>query len=306
MKKVLALGLIGLASACSQSKSPTHALTEPGTQSSYSTSGTNFRLSLTDAPKKEFSKVFVNIAQIELFIRKSGQDRRLVIGQNTGSVDLLTLRNGVLLPIHDVQMPEGTEIRQIRLLLNPAGNYGVKTDGSQCSLQTPSAQQSGVKILLSQPVVIASGYTYSMVVDFDAGKSVVQKGNGGCLLKPVIKMNEVRRKPIETDEDNSSGGDSSGGGTGTGGDTGGNTGGDSGGGTGSGTGGDSGENSGGEEVINPGGDSNVPPTDGTGDSGTGSDTGSGGTTDPSTGYESDYDPTKDPLVIYPPELPTLP
>ena len=35
------------------------------------------------------------------------------------------------------------------------------------------------------------------MVDFDAGHSAVQLGNGDCLLKPVLKLKSAERVPID-------------------------------------------------------------------------------------------------------------
>lgn len=162
--------------------------------SSYSeTQPNNLRISLTDAPSRELKNVFVNVDHAELFIKKGSTEKRVLVAQGLGMVDLLTLRNGVLLPMHDLTIPEGVEITGIRLVLAAENNHSIKMDGSRCEMQTPSGQQSGIKIHLSQPFTIGAGYTYSMVMDFDAAKSVVIKGNGDCLLKPVLKMLTVTR-----------------------------------------------------------------------------------------------------------------
>ena len=150
----------------------------------------NIRISLTDAPSKDMKSVFVNVAHAELFVKNgSAGQGRLIVAQNLGLVDLMTLRNGVLLPMQDLNLPVGTEISGIRLVLNAENNHGVRTNGSRCEMKTPSGQQSGIKIHLAQPFTIGENFTYSMVMDFDAEKSVVVRGrNGGCLLKPVLKL----------------------------------------------------------------------------------------------------------------------
>ncbi len=162
----------------------------------------NFRISLTDAPSKDLSEVIVNISSIELWLEKGGKAARLIIGQNLGQVDLMKLRNGILLPVQDVYIPPGVSVTQLRLVLHGEGNYGVKTDESMCDLQTPSAQQNGVKIKLAQNVMLEDGYSYSLVIDFDAEKSVVIKGNQDCLLKPVIKVAGFTRVDQEDIDEN--------------------------------------------------------------------------------------------------------
>lgn len=224
--------------------------------SSYSPQPANLRLSLTDAPKQDLKEVNVNVAHMELFLKKGEIQKRLILAQDLGMVNLLSLRNGVLLPMADVDMPDGVEITHIRMVLKGENNHAIRMDDSRCDMQTPSGQQSGIKIQLKTPIVIQSGYRYSMIVDFDAAKSVVIRGNGTCLLKPVIKLLTATRQQIE---DDSSGGDDGGstGGEDTGGD--GSTGGDDGtGGSDDGsTGGDGNTNP--DEPITDGTDTNVDP-----------------------------------------------
>ncbi|MGZ3748085.1 MAG: DUF4382 domain-containing protein, partial [Pseudobdellovibrionaceae bacterium] len=164
--------------------------------SSYPLSGNNLRLSIKDAPSKDLKNVFVNVDHAELFIKKGNTEGRLIVSQGLGLIDLMTLRNGVLLPMQDLNLPTGVEISAIRLVLNGDNNYSIKSDDSRCEMQTPSGQQSGIKIQLSQSFLLEEGQTYSMVMDFDAEKSVVIKGNGDCLLKPVLKLMQVTKTTI--------------------------------------------------------------------------------------------------------------
>lgn len=167
---------------------------------SYSAKPANLRFSLTDAPSKELKSVFVNVHSAEVWLKKDEKEVRVQLGKDLGLIDLMTLRNGVLLPVEDFNIPEGVEVTQIRLLLG-SGNYAVKGDDSTCSLQTPSAQQSGIKIKLSNSVTIVGGKSYSLVVDFDAAKSVVIKGNGDCLLKPVLKIASFTKIDLDVIDD---------------------------------------------------------------------------------------------------------
>lgn len=152
---------------------------------------------LTDAPNKDLKSVIVNIDHMEVLIAGRGKAGRLILSKDLGPVDLLTLQNGVTLPLQDVIAPEGLEIQQIRLVLKQDGHYAVKGDDSTCELKTPSAQKTGVKIILTNKVQFEAGHQYDIVVDFDALKSVVIQGNGGCLLKPVLKLKSAYKKPID-------------------------------------------------------------------------------------------------------------
>jgi len=74
-------------------------------------------------------------------------------------------------------------IEQIRLILGP-NNY-VIINGQSYKLETPSAEQSGLKINLHQDV--SAGLLYKLLLDFDAARSIVKTGNGKYILKPVIR-----------------------------------------------------------------------------------------------------------------------
>ena len=79
--------------------------------------------------------------------------------------------------------PQG-QIDQLRLVLGP-DNYVVKS-GKRTNLQTPSAQQSGLKIKVDKG--IQGGRIYDLVIDFDVEKSIVVSGNlGNIILKPVLR-----------------------------------------------------------------------------------------------------------------------
>lgn len=188
-----------LAVACGRS-TPNESL-ESFVPETYAAKPSNFRVSLIDAPALQLSSVFVNINRMELWVVHNGTEKRVLIGKETGALDLMLLRNGVSRTIQDFELPENLVIKEIRLILEGEGNYAIKTDGSTCDLQTPSGQQSGIKIKLSEPVTVESNSTYSMVVDFDAQKSVVVKGNGGCLLKPVLKLAAFNRIGLQQVDD---------------------------------------------------------------------------------------------------------
>jgi hypothetical protein len=74
-------------------------------------------------------------------------------------------------------------VSQIRLILGP--NNSVIVDGVVYPLSTPSADQSGLKLLVNR--VFEPGVSYGILLDFDANQSIVLEGNGTYKLKPVIR-----------------------------------------------------------------------------------------------------------------------
>lgn len=221
LKKFSVLGAAAVIAACSQPASNQGISSVESETNTYDAQRASLvRFSLTDAPNKDLKSVVVDIDHMEVLIAGAGKAGRLILAPGLGQVDLLTLQNGVTLPLQDVAVPAGLEIQQIRLVLKSEGHYAVKSDDSICELKTPSAQKTGVKIILTNKVQFEADHQYTIVVDFDAKKSVVVQGNGGCLLKPVLKLKSAFKTPIilpeETGDNSSDTGSGSDTGTGTG------------------------------------------------------------------------------------------
>ena len=101
-----------------------------------------------------------------------------------GRYDLIQLTAGADTLIGTSPLSVG-ELTEIRLILGDDNE--VKCDGQFFPLNTPSAQQSGLKIKFDEPVTLEEGREYTLTLDFDAGRSVVRAGNSGRFnLRPVI------------------------------------------------------------------------------------------------------------------------
>lgn len=159
---------------------------------------------------QDLTSVLVNVTEVRLRAdAQSGESWVALAASANSSIDLMKLKDGVALPVSEGTLPVGRSISQIRLILADTGNHIVMSDGSICELQTPSAQQSGLKLLLDEPVVVEEGRRYDITVEFDKDHDLVFKGNGGCLLKPVLKVN-LESKDIEQPDDHDDGSDSGG------------------------------------------------------------------------------------------------
>lgn len=162
-----------------------------------SSAGTGtLRLALTDAPACGYDHVWVTVEKVR--VHKSGD-----AGESDGGwsevllaapqrIDLLEYTNGNTLPLGETQLPSGT-YTQMRLVLAANGNAAPfanaiqPTGGSETALDTPSAQQSGLK--LNVDMAVPANQVADFVLDFDACRSFVRAGNSGkYLLKPVIRV----------------------------------------------------------------------------------------------------------------------
>ena len=152
------------------------------------------RAALTDAPACGYDEVNVTVNKVRVNMSATASDTEggwTDIALATPiKVNLLKLTNGVTEPLGTAPLAAG-KYNQIRLVLdaNTADNMAnsVKpTGGTLQNLITPSAVQSGIKLNGSFDVV--AGQVADVILDFDACKSVVTRGNGKYALKPVIKM----------------------------------------------------------------------------------------------------------------------
>lgn len=139
---------------------------------------------MIDAPG-DYQEVNVDIQSIEVNVSENGDETgwTTLTNVNTGIYNLLELTNGISTVLADTELPAGF-ISQIRLVLGE-GNTLKMGDQVQ-DLNTPSGQQSGLKLQLN--ALLIAGITYEVLLDFDAARSVVKAGNSGNFnLKPVIR-----------------------------------------------------------------------------------------------------------------------
>lgn len=157
------------------------------------------RVALTDAPACGYQHVYVTIDKVR--VHASGSAGTSDAGWTDIAltpprrVDLLTLTNGVLDTLGQAALPAG-RYTQLRLVLvpnstaAPLANSVHPTGGVETALDTPSGAQSGIK--LSGVIDVVANQTADVVLDFDAAKSIVRRGNsGGFNLKPVIRVTPV-------------------------------------------------------------------------------------------------------------------
>lgn len=163
-----------------------------------STSTGTLQVGLTDKQSDTFQQVVVTIKEVRLvpagLENAQDNDARLpvvVTYATPHTVDVLTLRFQQEL-LGTIIIPAG-KYNQVRLILepNPNGqgqvplNYlTLKSDPSvKIPLTTPSAQQSGLKVL--GQFEVKAGIINAILLDFDPNTAIVARGNGDYNLKPT-------------------------------------------------------------------------------------------------------------------------
>ncbi|MEK7435879.1 MAG: DUF4382 domain-containing protein [Pseudomonadota bacterium] len=146
-------------------------------------------VSLTDAPACGFDNVYVTVNRVRVHQSSTASDTDAgwtdIALDPALKIDLLSLTNGALKSLGETPLAAG-HYTQLRLVLDANGNSVVPTGGGAMALSTPSAVQSGIKLV--NQFDVASGARVDLLLDFDACKSIVKRGNGTYALKPVIKV----------------------------------------------------------------------------------------------------------------------
>ena len=153
----------------------------------------NMTVRMTDAPG-DYDEVNIDVQDVqvqvdaateaEMEVDTDGDGWVSLEGVQTGVYDLLKLTGGITQLLADSEVPAGY-MSQMRLVLGSANT--VVVGGEEKPLNTPSAQQSGLKLQVNKE--LEAGENYAFLLDFDVEESIVTTGNGGYNLKPVIRMN---------------------------------------------------------------------------------------------------------------------
>jgi hypothetical protein len=162
---------------------------------------------MTDAPSCGYDHVWVTVTKVRVHKSDTASDAdpgwsEVAVTPDPGSdgrrIDLLSLQNGVLAELGQTALPEG-HYTQVRLVLSGASGANqlvLTSDKSVVNLDTPSAQQSGLK--LKHGFDVAAGDTVDLVLDFDACKSIVKAGASNRYnLKPVVSVIPILVGSIE-------------------------------------------------------------------------------------------------------------
>lgn len=152
-------------------------------------------VSLTDASACGFDKVNVTVSKVRVHQSSSANENdggwSDIDLPSPQKIDLTALVNGTLYELGQAALPAG-QYTQLRLVLvpnspsDPLNNSVIPIGGTETPLKTPSAVQSGLKLI--HEFDVPPDTLVDLVLDFDACHSIVKKGNGGYGLKPVISV----------------------------------------------------------------------------------------------------------------------
>jgi len=149
---------------------------------------------VTDAP---FPIAFIkeaNVVITKIQLLKSNENDTVpfvTLTEKPDTFNLVNLRNGLTDEMVKLEIPKGSYSR-IRLYTGDASV--LLTDGRKFNLKIPSGPQTGIKISIDSPLLIESGLTAELLLDFDLEKSFNVQGNPdtpagikGFHFQPVLR-----------------------------------------------------------------------------------------------------------------------
>ncbi|MGZ8538586.1 MAG: DUF4382 domain-containing protein [Flavisolibacter sp.] len=137
------------------------------------------RILLTDNPV-DYESVNIEIKGIQVKINKDDAGWINIASKDT-TINLLDLQNGITTVLAEDNVPEGT-LKEVRFILG--SDNTVVVNGVTHEMQTPSAEDSGLKIKIDKKL---NETLNTFTLDFDAALSVKEE-NGNYKLMPVIKL----------------------------------------------------------------------------------------------------------------------
>ena len=129
-----------------------------------------------------YDEVNVSVERVEVN-RSQGDQGWETISEPNEVYNILELVNGEFAVLADAELETGT-YQQIRLILDD--NNSIVIDGETYPLTVPSGAQTGLKLNINAE--IEEGIVYTLLLDFDADRSVVKRGmQDHYNLRPVIR-----------------------------------------------------------------------------------------------------------------------
>jgi hypothetical protein len=175
VRRLLAAAAIASLAACGSGDAETDA------------KSANVRVSLTDAAACGFDRVFVTVEKVRVHASASASELSAgwadIVVSPARRIDLLALNNGALEQLGQAPVAPG-DYAQIRLVLRRNGNSVVPTGGLETPLQTSSAVETGIRII--RPFNVQANERADVVLDFDACRSIIERGVGSYSLEPVV------------------------------------------------------------------------------------------------------------------------
>jgi hypothetical protein len=141
---------------------------------------------MIDAPIANADEINITINAVSV----NGPDGWIDLAVTPARYNLLELMNNAGVTLADQDLPEG-DYGEIRLVIECDGDEApeIVFNDESFPLTVPSGCTSGFK--LKGEFTLVAGQATVLIMDFDAGKSIHQTGNGKYMLNPVVRFIQV-------------------------------------------------------------------------------------------------------------------
>jgi hypothetical protein len=162
------------------------------------------RVMLTDAPSDLIASAKVTISRVYLVGDDDASVDLRLASDPPLTFELLDLRNDLQALLADHAVP-ARQYGQLRMVVDAAEvtlvDGATFSDGTHTkALKVPSGMQSGIKVLLGEPVTADAGELTIVTVDFDVDDNFVLQGPAdaphGVIFTPVLKEKGRTETPI--------------------------------------------------------------------------------------------------------------
>ncbi len=146
---------------------------------------------ITDAPA-DYDEVWLDIEEVQVHLSDDAgveRDERgwITITEDPQRINLLDLTNGDYDLLGEAEVETG-EYSQLRFVLGENNEF--TEDDTTYPLGVPEDAKEGVKVDITADV--EAGDIYSLLLDFDASRSIVEKGESGeYLIEPVLRTADL-------------------------------------------------------------------------------------------------------------------
>lgn len=144
---------------------------------------------MTDDPA-DYMEVNVDVQAVQIHYEDDDPEEWVTLETNRGIYNLLDLQNDITVVITDQDEIRVGYIEQMRLVLGQENTLVTTTD--EFPLLLSSQDKTGLKVNINAQM--KDQQHMEIVLDFDAGESVVEEGNDQYRLKPVVKVESITYK----------------------------------------------------------------------------------------------------------------
>jgi hypothetical protein len=181
---ILSLSMLGACTGTTANDSKTITSTKIGTTTAtgttvaYAAGEGKIQIYVTDAPAENITAIVIQANTIEIHRAGDTEGEWITLLENPPAFDLLQVA-GIQSLLGSANVTSGN-YTQVRVGIS---EVTVTINGENKTATVPSG-----KLKFVGHITVTEGQTTSISFDFDAGKSIIVKGNGSVSMKPVVKL----------------------------------------------------------------------------------------------------------------------